>query len=48
MEELLIAMEDDEQVMIPPVAEAFGLAKSPATNAVAVLVHPFWLVTVTV
>ena len=37
----------EAQVMMPPVAEAFGTAKSPATMAVAVLVQVLGAVTVT-
>ena len=46
LEEPLIVVLLDEQVIIPPVAAASGAAKSPATMAVAVVVH--WLVAVTV
>ena len=46
-EEPLIVIELAEQVIIPPVAEAFGAAKSPKTTAFVELVQPLLAVTVT-
>lgn len=46
-EDPLIVTELAEHVITPPVADAFGAAKSPKTTAFVELVQPLLAVTVT-